>query len=89
MNVPYTFIGNRAIYIQATRDNREEVVDQWIHLLSGPDASDLNKKDSLGYAPLHYATKFNRYKILVKLVQAGAGGSKHEVAIINYDIKIV
>ena len=62
------------IYIlQAARDNREEIVQQWISLLTGKDVSKLNKKDSFGYTPLHYAAKFNRYNVLVKLVEAGAG----------------
>ena len=31
----------------------------------------LNKWDSNGYAPIHYAAKFNRYDIMKKLVGAG------------------
>lgn len=35
--------------------------------------SKLDERDTFGYTPLHYAAKFNRYLILVKLVEAGAG----------------
>ena len=48
-------------------------MDQWIRLLSDSNAVQLNSKDKYGYAPLHYAAKFNRFKILVKLIEAGAG----------------
>jgi len=50
-----------------------EIVDQWIKFLTSE--SGLNALDSFGYAPLHYAAKFNRFKILKKLVEAGAGMS--------------
>jgi len=33
----------------------------------------LNKKDSEGYTAVHYAAKFNRFKILQLLVTSGAG----------------
>ena len=46
-------------------------MEQWISFLK-TDNSALSKKDSFGYAPVHYAAKFNRFKILVKLVEAGA-----------------
>lgn len=44
----------------------------WITILRD-DLSKLNKRDDFGYAPIHYAAKFNHYNILVKLVDAGAG----------------
>lgn len=47
-------------------------MEQWIRVFA-KDIPELNKKDSFGYAPIHYATKFNRFKVLVKLVEAGAG----------------
>ena len=31
----------------------------------------LNKHDKNGYAPIHYAAKFNRYDIMKKLVTTG------------------
>ena len=31
----------------------------------------LNKVDREGFAPIHYAAKFNRYDIILKLVGAG------------------
>jgi ankyrin repeat protein len=46
-------------------------VKHWISVLR--DESQLNERDNFGYAPLHYAAKFNRYNILVMLVEAGAG----------------
>ena len=57
--------------MQAARDNSTDVVKHWISI-SG-DTCQLNERDSFGYAPLHYAAKFNRYDILVMLVEAGAG----------------
>ena len=33
----------------------------------------LNKKDAEGYTALHYAAKFNRFKILKHLIDSGAG----------------
>ena len=59
------------MFSQAARDNRLEIVEKWIKFLE--DVSLLNKKDGDGYAPLHYAAKFNRHRILVKLIEAGAG----------------
>ena len=60
------------LLLQAARDNRLEVVDQWIKILP---KSELNKKDGFGYAPLHYAAKFNRFKVLKNIILAGAGMS--------------
>lgn len=47
-----------------------DIVEDWLAL---PSECHLNEKDSYGYTPLHYAAKFNRYSILKKLVEAGAG----------------
>jgi ankyrin repeat protein len=48
-------------------------VDEWIRIHRN-DLSKLNKRDDdFGYAPIHYAVKFNNYNVLVKLVNAGAG----------------
>ena len=46
-----------------------EIVEYWIREFCGQKHK-FNERDSVGYAPLHYATKFNRYSIMKKL---GAG----------------
>ena len=46
------------------------------------DECQLNDRDNFGYAPLHYAAKFNRHAIVVMLVEAGA--SKHCMGIMSY-----
>ena len=62
---------------QAARDNLIDVVDQWMEYLSTLEnevkKKRLNRKDDNGLAAIHYAAKFNRYDILVKLCENGAG----------------
>lgn len=58
--------------MQAVRDNRHDDVEQ--QLTSGYVLRNvLNSIDSDGYAPIHYAAKFNRFKIMTLLVSARAG----------------
>ena len=52
------------------------IVDKWIHFLSGEGGemtNKMNEKDEHGMAAIHYAAKFNRFQILVKLHKNGAG----------------
>ena len=61
------------ITLQAARDGREDIVRQ--HLKRLPKYRKekvLNAKDSEGYTALHYAAKFNRFKILQLLITSGA-----------------
>lgn len=49
-----------------------DVVDAHIQYFLGKGQIDrLNKRDTNGYAPIHYAAKFNRYDIMKKLIGAG------------------
>lgn len=58
--------------LQAARDNRTNVVDAHINYFLGNSHIDrLNKRDTKGYAPIHYAAKFNRFDIMKKLIGAG------------------
>lgn len=58
--------------MQAARDNRTDVVDAHINYFIGNSQIDqLNKRDTNGYAPIHYVAKFNRYDIMKKLIGAG------------------
>ena len=58
--------------LQAARDNRTDVVDSHINYFLGKGQVDrLNKRDTNGYAPIHYAAKFNRYDTMKKLIGAG------------------
>ena len=48
------------------------VVDAHIqYFLGRGQIEQLNKRDTNGYAPIHYAAKFNRYDIMKKLIGAG------------------
>jgi len=59
------------------RDDRVDVLDSWVKWLGQCEESlkkeELNKMDEAGYAPLHYAAKFNHIKILRRLIMKGAG----------------
>ena len=63
--------------MQAARDDSMEIIDDWIDFLSTKRnevrKSKLDEKDEHGMAAIHYAAKFNRYKILLKLCKNGAG----------------
>ena len=41
----------------------------------------LNRKDDDGLAAIHYAAKFNRYDVLVKLCENGAGKQKFSIGL--------
>ena len=61
-----------------------DVVDQWMKYLStlGDEVKrmKLDRKDDDGLAAIHYAAKFNRYDILEKLCENGAGKQKLETS---------
>ena len=58
--------------LQAARDNRTGVVDAHInYFLRTNQVDKINKLDTNGFAPIHYATKFNRFDIMKKLVGRG------------------
>ena len=62
--------------VQAARDGREDMVRA--HLSRLPRVKKekiLNVKDADGYAAVHHAAKFNRFKILQLLVTSGASES--------------
>ena len=64
--------------MQAARDDLSKVVTAWIEYFSQEgetDVSKLNERDGRGMAPVHYAAKFNRLRILKKLYNSGAGTS--------------
>lgn len=59
------------LLLQAARDGSMGIIDDWIDFLSTKKdevrRKKLDEKDEHGMAAIHYAAKFNRYKILVKL----------------------
>ena len=58
---------------QAARDNREDVVRQHLSRLPKYNkARMLDQRDAKGYTAMHYAAKFNRFKIMTLLVTSGA-----------------
>ena len=60
------------MFVQAARDNRAETVDAHItHFFRRNEVHKINKLDANGFAPIHYAAKFNRYDIMKKLVAGG------------------
>lgn len=65
------------LLLQAARDDSTEIIDDWVDFLSTKKDEvkrrKLDEKDEHGMAAIHYAAKFNRYKILVKLCENGAG----------------
>ena len=70
----HTHFDTRYSVLQAARDGREDVVRQHLaRLPKGRKGKVLNGKDSEGYTAVHYAAKFNRFKILQLLVTSGAG----------------
>ena len=71
---------------QAARENLIGIVREWIAYLNSRFSSveklkELNSQDVIGYTPLHYAAKFNCFKILQKLEEEGAGELIHGIAI--------
>ena len=60
------------VLLQAARDNRVEAVGAHItYFFRRNEVNKLNKLDMNGYAPIHYAAKFNRFDIMTKLVGRG------------------
>ena len=59
------------IIIQSIWENDEHAVEQWLN--ESKDTGQVMSKDSHGYAPIHYAAKFNRPEIMELLVKGGAG----------------
>ena len=59
------------------RDGREEVLRQWLGQVSERKKRALiNAYDSFGFTAMHYATRFNRFKMMQLLVANDA--SKRE-----------
>ena len=53
------------LWIQAVRIGDEATLDSC-------NSSDLDLPDTYGYTPLHYAAKYRRYDLLMKLLEKGA-----------------
>lgn len=67
---------NRFLSSQATRDNREDIVRYWLSKLPKYNKEKtLDRRDQKGYTAIHYAAKFNRFKIMTLLVTEGASES--------------
>ena len=66
---------NCSVDAQAARDGREADVRAWLN--SVPDSRKrklLNAKDKHGFTAVHYAARFNRFKIMQLLLLDEAGG---------------
>ena len=68
--------------VQAARDNSIEIVEEWIEFLSSKGNEEMvntmNERDEHGMAAIHYAAKFNRFKILVRLHEHCAGNAQQQ-----------
>uniref|UniRef100_A0A1X7V1A3 Uncharacterized protein n=1 Tax=Amphimedon queenslandica TaxID=400682 RepID=A0A1X7V1A3_AMPQE len=54
---------------QAVRDGREEVLRQWLGQLTEKKKRILiNAYDSFGFTAMHYAARFNRFKMMQLLI---------------------
>ena len=59
---------------QAARDGREDIVRYYLERLSDEEKEQvINARDPEGYTALHYAAKFNRFQIMVRLITHDAG----------------
>lgn len=58
------------ISIQAVRDGREEVLRQWLgsQLSTKKKKILINAYDSFGFTAMHYAARFNRFKMMQLLI---------------------
>ena len=56
--------------MQAVRDNNEKAVEEWLKCRK----KRVRYRDKHGYAPVHYAAKFNHVEILEKLHKEGNAG---------------
>ena len=77
LSTPYHSHSNPLLILlsQAARDGRENIVQQWMNLLP---ADSIDDQDSEGFSALHYATRFNKFKIIQLLIASGAGiGGTH------------
>ena len=54
---------------QCIREGKLEDVEEWLREYS----HQVTNKDIHGFAPVHYAAKFNQPEIMQKLVSEGAG----------------
>jgi ankyrin repeat protein len=72
--VPLASLGNVALpritLQQAVRDGKEDVLRAWLARLanSSKKKQALNAKDSYGFTAMHYAARFNRFKIMSLLI---------------------
>ena len=57
--------------MQAVRVNDIGSIEQ---LFEGSSLPDCNQRDKHGYTPLHYAAKFNRFRIFELLLRKGKAG---------------
>ena len=65
--------------LQAVRDGREEVLRQWLGQVSERKKRALiNAYDSFGFTAMHYATRFNRFKMMQLLVANDASKMEGE-----------
>jgi ankyrin repeat protein len=70
-HIPLSDVGRRPKISlqQAARDGREDVVRYYLERLSDEEKQQvIDARDSEGYAALHYAAKFNRFQIMVRLI---------------------
>ena len=56
-------------YCQIIWNDDKDAVEEWLK----ENDSQVMVKDSRGFAPIHYAAKFNRHEIMKRLVEHGAG----------------
>ena len=60
--------------LQAARDGREDDVRAWLAAVSDQRKKKLvNAKDKHGFTAVHYAARFNRFKIMQLLLLGDAG----------------
>lgn len=56
------------------RDGREEIVKTWLTSLIGRKKKHIiDAKDSYGFTAMHYAARFNRFKMMQLLLSNDAG----------------
>ena len=74
--------------LQAARDGREDDVRAWLDTVSDQRKRKLlNAKDKHGFTAVHYAARFNRFKIMQRLLLDEAG--KDECDPGNYAIRLL
>ena len=60
--------------MQAARDGREDLVRAWLQKTTMGKRGSINDVDVAGFAAMHYAAKFNRFKIMQLLATASGIG---------------